>query len=217
MTKRSATLCSVIVVIILAIYVIDTRLSPKVTNTTYERADINGASPVHREKVRRQELLKRASSKTDPHLDEPLNIKSVTTGIFSDKTDLSKSILSPASESVEEADAVALQPRKDLSTCVANVREIARLSKEWAQEHHSLLPKDFFEMANKLTNSYILICPSDNINPKPITTNISEFTLEMISYRIISPGAKINGVTKHFVVCPFHKSVVVMNDCNVLW
>jgi hypothetical protein len=93
--------------------------------------------------------------------------------------------------------------------CVNDLKQIALAARIWAGDNKDLAPKDFLSMSNELATPKVLVCPADT-GRKP-ATNWAGFTLQNVSYEMLSPGADDKDPEVVFARCPIHNNVALMD------
>ena len=112
-----------------------------------------------------------------------------------------------ASSPQEDLAAKARQ-EADSAACLANLKEIGKALRTWADKHAGAYPKDFVLATNELGNLKILHCPGDQMRT---LGDLEQLKSGDLSYHIVSigPNALATNLDLVLVQCVVHGSIYV--------
>ena len=100
--------------------------------------------------------------------------------------------------------------------CHNNLKIIGLAVKLYSLDNQDMGPKDLLQLTNYLTSPVVLLCPGDTTKTKPKNESWSSFDPRNTSYKLVSPGAKIDPTaTNELVWCPIH-NYVSYNDGHTI-
>jgi hypothetical protein len=86
--------------------------------------------------------------------------------------------------------------------CINNMVALGLAARMWANGNGDHLPASFSVMSNEMATPRILRCPSDQT--RPLLTRWSEFTPELSTYEIVSPGMPESDTHTAYLRCQIH-------------
>ena len=100
--------------------------------------------------------------------------------------------------------------------CHNNLKIIGQAVELYSLDNQDMGPKDLLQLTNYLTSPVVLLCPGDTTKTKPKNESWSSFDPKNVSYKLVSPGAKIDtAATNEMVWCPVHNCVGYLEDKQV--
>ena len=100
--------------------------------------------------------------------------------------------------------------------CHNNLKHIGGAVEQYALQNQNMRPQDFLLLTNYLPSPVLLLCPGDTTKIKPKNESWSSFDPRNTSYKLVSPGAKIDPTaTNELVWCPIH-NYVSYNDGHTI-
>ena len=114
----------------------------------------------------------------------------------------------------EEAAAKAKQAAESAG-CLANLKEIGRSLRSWADKHDGAYPKDFVLATNELGNLKILHCPGD---PARTAGDLEQVKTGDLSYHILSIGPKATATNLDLILvqCVVHGNILVSDGTTLV-
>jgi hypothetical protein len=93
--------------------------------------------------------------------------------------------------------------------CASNLKQVGLAARIWSGDHNDVLPNNFLEMSNELSNPVILICPADSRHTRPAGGTQAIWDPANVTYEFLTPGMPQDKVTNQVIVrCPIHGNEV---------